>query len=98
MCPDARRWKHSGFNLHRSWRVSPAEDEARQRLAQYIIRSPFSLEKMSLTDRSAIVYRSGINPKIKRNFEVFAPYDFITAVTQHIPGKLPAGPLLRLVL
>ncbi|MDP8237229.1 MAG: hypothetical protein P9M08_12665 [Candidatus Erginobacter occultus] len=42
-------------------------------LAQYIIRSPFSLEKMRLIDPGDIVYRSGINPKIKRNFEVFSP-------------------------
>ncbi len=80
-------WKHSGFNCHRSRRVGPNEDKDRERLAQYIIRSPFSLEKMRLTDPGAIVYRSGINPKIKRNFEVFSPTDFIAAVTQHIPDK-----------
>jgi hypothetical protein len=34
-----------------------------------------------------IVYRSGINPKIRRNFEIFTPCDFIAAITQHIPDK-----------
>ncbi len=83
-----RNWKHSGFNIHQSRRVGPDEDQARERLAQYIIRSPFSLEKMRLTDPAgSIVYRSGINPKIKRSFEVFSPADFIAAVTQHIPDK-----------
>jgi len=35
----------------------------------------------------SIVYRSGMNPKIRRNFEVFDPCDFIAAITQHIPDK-----------
>jgi hypothetical protein len=34
-----------------------------------------------------IMYRSVINPKTQRNFEVFAPCDFIAAITQHIPNK-----------
>ncbi|MDP8274896.1 MAG: transposase [Candidatus Euphemobacter frigidus] len=83
-----RGWKHSGFNLHRSRRVTPDEGEDRERLAQYIIRSPFSTEKMRVTDPGgSIVYRSEMNPKIKRNFEVFSPTDFIAAITQHIPDK-----------
>jgi hypothetical protein len=28
-----------------------------------------------------------MNPKIRRNFEVFTPCDFIAAITQHIPDK-----------
>jgi len=35
----------------------------------------------------SIIYRSGLNPKIQRNFEVFTPCDFIAAITQHIPDK-----------
>ncbi len=34
-----------------------------------------------------IIYRSGMNEKIHRNFEVFSPCDFIAAITQHIPDK-----------
>jgi hypothetical protein len=34
-----------------------------------------------------IIYRFGMNPKIRRNFEVFTPCDFIAAITQHIPDK-----------
>ena len=41
-----RGWKHSGFNLHRRRRVAPDEGEDRERIAQYIIRSPFSTGKM----------------------------------------------------
>jgi hypothetical protein len=34
-----------------------------------------------------IIYRSRLNAKINRNFEVFKPTDFIAAITQHIPDK-----------
>ena len=35
----------------------------------------------------SILYRSGMNAKIKRNFQVFSACDFIAAITQHIPDK-----------
>ena len=34
-----------------------------------------------------VIYRSRLNAKINRNFEVFAPTDFLAAITQHIPDK-----------
>jgi hypothetical protein len=59
-----------------------------ERLAQYIIRNPFSVEKMRPNSSGdSIIYRSGMNPRIGRNFEVFSPCDFIAAITQHIPDK-----------
>ena len=81
-------WKHSGFNAHRRQRVHPHQREDLERLAQYIIRNPFSVEKMHPDPAGGtIIYRSGMNPKIKRNFEIFTPSDFIAAITQHIPDK-----------
>ena len=88
-----RGWVHSGFNVHRSRRVLPDEREDLERLAQYIIRNPFAVEKMQVTEPNranpdgAIIYHSGLNPKIQRNFEVFTPCEFIAAITQHIPDK-----------
>ena len=88
-----RGWVHSGFNVHRSRRVLPEEREDLERLAQYIIRNPFAVEKMQVTvpnranPEGSVLYRSGLNPKIQRNFEVFSPCDFIAAITQHIPDK-----------
>lgn len=81
-------WVHSGFNVHRSRRVLPDEREDLERLAQYIIRNPFAIEKMEVKQPGGpIIYRSAMNPKIQRNFEVFTPCDFIAAITQHIPDK-----------
>jgi len=88
-----RGWVHSGFNVYRSRRVAPEERADLERLAQYIIRNPFSVEKMQVTEANpanpggSIIYHSGMNPKIQRNFEVFSPCEFIAAITQHIPDK-----------
>ncbi len=88
-----RGWAHSGFNVYRSRRVAPEERADLERLAQYIIRNPFAVEKMQVAEANrdnpdgAIIYHSGMNPKIQRNFEVFTPCDFIAAITQHIPDK-----------
>ncbi|NCD26805.1 MAG: hypothetical protein EOL86_14615 [Deltaproteobacteria bacterium] len=57
------------------------------RLAQYIIRNPFSVEKMHLGPDGTIIYRSGMNPKVNANFRIFTPLDFIAAITSHIPDK-----------
>jgi len=83
-----RGWRHSGFNIHRSQRVPPGNREDMERLAQYIIRNPFSVDKMHLNSSGdSIITRSGMNPKLQRNIEVFRPCDFIARITQHIPDK-----------
>jgi hypothetical protein len=47
------------------------------------VRNPFAVEKMKLgapnraNPESSVLYRSRLNPKIRRNFEVFTPCDFI---------------------
>ena len=83
-----RSWVHSGFQVHQSRRIAANECQDIERLAQYIVRNPFSIAQMQ-ANRSgdSILYRSGMNAKIKRNFQVFSACDFIAAVTQHIPDK-----------
>ena len=57
-------------------------------LEEYILRNPFSVEKMTLESLTAmVIYRSRLNAKINRNFEVFTATDFLAAITQHIPDK-----------
>ena len=81
-------WKHSGFNLHAGELVPPEAKADLEDLAQYILRNPFSVEKMTLESPGDIViYRSRLNAKINRNFEVFSATDFLAAITQHIPDK-----------
>ena len=70
-------WKHSGLNIHRS-----------QRLAQDLISNPFLVEKMRPNSSGdPIIHRSGMNPRIGRNLEVFSPCDFTVRIIQHIPDK-----------
>ncbi len=92
-------WKHSGFNLHAGEPVPPEAKADLEDLAQYILRNPFSVEKMTLeSPTDMVIYRSKLNAKINRNFEVFTATDFLAAITQHIPDKVCAnGPLLRVV-
>ena len=74
--------------MHDSQRIQPSEKADLERIAQYIVRNPFSVEKMTLNpETGAVIYRSKMNPKHQRNFEVFTPTDFIAAITQHIPDK-----------
>src|SRR5512137_2926162 len=81
-------WKHSGFNLHAGEHVPPAHKADLEDLAQYILRNPFSVEKITLEwPGDIVIYRSRLNAKINRNFEVFTPTDFLAAITQHIPDK-----------
>jgi hypothetical protein len=82
------RWKHSGFSVYRSSAVHPRDTNGLERIAQYIIRSPFSVEKMRyFKDTKQVLYQSKYNTKTQRNFEVFKAHDFIAAITQHIPDK-----------
>ena len=81
-------WKHSGFNVHHGESVPPENKALLEQLTQYILRNPFSVEKMTLlAPKDTVMYRSRLNPKINRNFEIFTPTDFLAAITQHIPDK-----------
>ena len=95
-----RKWKHSGFSVDTSVRIEAGDKQAMMRLIQYIIRCPFSLERMvKVTADGNVLYRAGkgvchafpkqgdpnLKAGTKRNFEVFEPLDFLAEVTQHIP-------------
>jgi len=48
-------WRHTGFSAHNSVRVRARDAAGRRKLAQYMLRAPFALEKMSYDDISTIV-------------------------------------------
>jgi len=57
-------------------------------LAEYILRAPFSQQKLRYHATSRpVIYRSKMHPVLKRNFEVFPVLDWIAAVTAHIPNQ-----------
>ena len=56
-------------------------------MAEYILRSPFSLEKLRYhATTGTVIYRSKMHPVLKRNFEVFSALDWLAALTAHIPN------------
>ncbi len=86
-------WKHSGFNLHSGEPVPPENKAQLEKLAQYILRNPFSVQKMTMeSPTDTIICRSRLNPKINRNFEAFTPStDFLAVVTHSPHGRNVAG-------
>jgi hypothetical protein len=56
-------------------------------VAEYILRSPFSPEKLRHHAKTGtVIYRSKMHPVLKRNFEVFSACDWLAALTAHIPN------------
>jgi hypothetical protein len=97
-----RCWPHSGFSVDNSVYVAPHDIAGLQRLAEYILRCPFSPARVvRLTDDGSVLYRSEkdhcrrfpgpASPDLrggpKRNFQIFSVLDFLAEVTQHIPDK-----------
>jgi hypothetical protein len=97
-----RGWKHSGFGVDSSVRISANDLAGMSRLLGYIARCPLSLARMiTRTADGKIVYRAShancwafpksgeqtVMEGISRNFEVFEPLDFLAEVTQHIPDR-----------
>ncbi len=92
LAPDLARkllgWKHSGFSVHNGKPLRRDDAAGLERIAQYIIRNPFSEQKMVYNaENGTVIYRSRMHAKTKRNFEIFSAQEFIAAITQHIPDK-----------
>jgi hypothetical protein len=83
-------WKHSGFNIDNGGEeiIAPHDTAGRERLAQYLLRHPFSLQKITWNATSkTVIYRSKRHHNIKRNFQIFKAPDFIAAAIDHLPPK-----------
>ena len=54
-----RTWPHSGFSVDNSVYLPPHDTAGLERLAQYILRRPFSLARVvRLTDGGSVIYRA----------------------------------------
>lgn len=92
-----QNWRHSGFSLDAGEAADDAADS--RRLAGYLLRAPFSLEKITYNSAyRSVRYRSERHWRTKRNFEVFSAANFISALLAQIPPTSRAArALLRLV-
>jgi hypothetical protein len=95
-----RSWRHSGFSVDHSVRLEAGDTAGVERLARYMVRCPFSVERiLSVGADGKVVYRAEkaecrpfpvlgderFLKGISRNFEVFDPLEFLAEITQHIP-------------
>ena len=80
-------WRRSGFSPHNAVRIGPHDTEVRRAVAEYFLRSPFSLGKMEYqaTTGTITYYLSKMHPILKRNFEMYSATDWLAALTAHIP-------------
>ena len=80
-------WPHSGFGIDNGTVIAKNDSAGLERVAQYILRNPFSLTKMTYNEKTnTVIYRSKQDYHSKCNFKVFSAEDFIAAITQHIPA------------
>ena len=69
-------WRHTGFSAHNSVRLGARDSAGRRRFAQYMLRAPFSLEKMSYDPESeTVIYRSRMHKTLRRNFQIMSGAD-----------------------
>jgi len=77
-------WHHSGFNVYCTDRIYSRDTKPMENLARYIIRAPFSQERMSyIRQESMVIYKS----KDGKNTRQFDAVDFIASLASHIPNK-----------
>ena len=63
------------------------DTDGRHGVAEYILRSPFSLEKVRYhAPTGTIIYHSKMHPVLKRNCEVFKATDSPATISAHIPN------------
>lgn len=80
-------WRHSGFSFHKAVRIGPHDAEIGRAVAEYILRSPFSQDRLPYHAQSeTMIHGSKMHPVLKRNFEVFSVCDWLAALTAHIPN------------
>ena len=60
-------WKHSGFSVYNGTPLRRDDADGLERVAQYIIRNPFSEQKMVYNaENGTVIYRSRMHAKTKR--------------------------------
>jgi len=81
-------WRHSGFSVHNGVRVGADDAAGRKQLAQYMLRAPFSLEKMIyLPETGMVMYRSHMHKSLKRNFQLMPGAQWLEMLCRHVPDR-----------
>ena len=79
-------WRHPGFSAHVGDRIAPEDKQRLCDTAAYLVRNPLSLKKLVYLDgQQAVLYRSKLNPFLRRNFEAMDPLEWLARMSDHIP-------------
>ena len=79
-------WPRPGFSSHIAGAIPFENKKAIEDLACYLVRAPFSLQKLVYLDgQQAVLYRSRLNPSLGRNFEAMDPLEWLARLADHIP-------------
>lgn len=69
-------------------RVRAGDAQGRKQFAQYMLRAPFSLEKMTyLPDTAMLMYRSHMHKSLKRNFQLMPGAQWLEMLCRHVPDR-----------
>ena len=69
-------------------RVASCDADGRKSLAGYMLRAPFSLEKMTYdAARGTVIYRSKLHATLNRNFEVMPGVAWQELLCNHVPER-----------
>ena len=81
-------WEHSGFSVDNEVHVGAHDPEGRRQLARYMIRNPFSLEKMEYKEEQGVVVcRSKLHATLNRNFQIMPGAAWLKLLLQHVPDR-----------
>ena len=70
-------WRHSGFNIDGSVRVRAGDAKGRENISRYLIRAPFSVQKITWFPGRSVIYRTKMVRGPNRNFQVYDPLEWI---------------------
>ncbi len=71
-------WKNSGFSIDASLRLYGSDDKVRESIAQYLVRPPFSLNKIKYEPfKGKVLFKTKYNEYFGENFKVYDGEDFM---------------------
>jgi serine/threonine protein kinase len=83
-------YRAPGFSSHVAEAIPFANKKAIEDLACYLVRAPFSLQKLVYLDgQQAVLYRSRMNPSLGRNFEAMDPLEWLARLAAGRGGAAP---------
>ena len=69
-------------------RIGADDATGRENLARYLIRAPFSGERITYNaNEGTVIYQTKRSTGVGENEVQFDPLDFLAAVTSHIPNR-----------